>query len=181
MNQTLDTKHVIRQMETLTEDYLRHLEGYTLEQLQRKPRDDDWSLGQMYLHLIGTATYMQLRNLELCREGSANPRVTGNGKSEPGQNVFAMGGFPPIQIKVPASPEYTPQQPESIDQIRNGLLAVLDKMRAVEPQVGAIPTEHTVDHPRLGGLNALEWFSLVEMHYRHHLRQRERLSQFLAG
>jgi hypothetical protein len=28
-------------------------------------------------------------------------------------------------------------------------------------------------------LNATEWFAIVEMHYRHHLRQKERLDALL--
>ncbi|MFD1884912.1 DinB family protein [Paenibacillus wenxiniae] len=38
----------------------------------------------------------------------------------------------------------------------------------------------TVAHPRLGGLNAWEWFWLIEMHYRHHLHQQQRLEEAWA-
>jgi hypothetical protein len=38
-------------------------------------------------------------------------------------------------------------------------------------------TLRTVAHPRLGGLNAWEWFWLIEMHYRHHLHQQQRLEE----
>ncbi|MBT2770920.1 hypothetical protein J7J47_01565 [Halomonas sp. ISL-60] len=34
-------------------------------------------------------------------------------------------------------------------------------------------------HPGFGALNAKEWFLLIEMHYRHHLSQLERLKQNL--
>jgi hypothetical protein len=35
-------------------------------------------------------------------------------------------------------------------------------------------------HPAFGFLNAREWFHLIEMHFRHHLRQKKRLDRFLA-
>lgn len=173
-----NTQAALASLEALTENYLSFLEPYSLEQLQRQPSPDQWSLGQMYIHLIQTALYMQLRNIEACRDGTASAAAD---KTEAGQNVMALGSFPPVRIQVPPTPQYTPKQPESLEQIRAGLIDVLERMREIEPQLASIPEEATAAHPRLGGLNAKEWFVLAEMHYRHHLLQRERLQQFLAG
>ena len=151
-----------------------------MEELTRQPGEEDWSLGQMYQHLCNTALYMQIRGIEACKEGPGNPAVSGAAKSEAGASAFSMGSFPPIRIKVPASPQYTPGQPESKEKLRESFHTVLRRMRELEPDLAAIPAERTVAHPRLGGLNATEWFALVEMHYRHHLLQQERLVQFLA-
>jgi hypothetical protein len=131
----------------------------------------------MYLHLIRTALFMQLKNAEACREQETAAPSTG--KTEPGVEIFALGSFPPVRVRVPASPQYTPPQPESIEEIEHGLHAVIARMREVEPTLASIPEDRTVSHPRLGGLNALEWYALVEMHYRHHLLQKERLDSYL--
>ncbi|WP_438447171.1 DinB family protein [Gorillibacterium sp. sgz5001074] len=181
MNRTYDTQAILKQVETLTSDYIRTMESYSIEQLQLTPSDEDWSLGQMYLHLARTTQFMQVRNIVACREGSANPAVTGRGKTEPGEATFSQDGFPPVRIRVPASPQYTPPQPESKEEIRNALQAALELLCEVEPALAGIPPEYTVEHPRLGGLNAVEWFALAGMHYRHHLLQQERLEQFLAS
>ncbi|MGC5328690.1 DinB family protein, partial [Brevibacillus sp. SYSU BS000544] len=125
------------------------------------------------------AVYMQLRNIELCRKGEAGSVVINGAKSEAGAAVFGQGSFPPIRIQVPASPQYTPAQPESKEQIVEGLNMVLAKMKEMGPTLEEISPQMTVAHPRLGELNAKEWFSLVEMHYRHHLHQKDRLKQFL--
>lgn len=175
----MSTIETVNRMEEITNHYLQKLQNYSIEQLQLKPSEDEWSLGQMYLHLIQSALYMQLRNIELCRINQADSVVVGGTKSEAGEAVFTHGGFPPVQIKVPASPQYTPAQPESKEQIAKGLELVLSKMKEIEPVLKEISPLHTVAHPRLGALDATEWFQLVEMHYRHHLHQMERLESFL--
>jgi hypothetical protein len=36
-------------------------------------------------------------------------------------------------------------------------------------------------HPGLNYFNANEWFQFAEMHFRHHLRQKKRIEEFLKG
>ncbi|WP_307719592.1 DinB family protein [Paenibacillus chibensis] len=81
---------------------------------------------------------------------------------------------------MPPSPQYTPQQPESKEKLIQGLRTVIQRMKEAEPTLEKASKQHTVSHPSFGGLNAKEWFLLVEMHYRHHLLQLERLKQGLA-
>ncbi|SEG79807.1 DinB family protein [Paenibacillus sp. UNC499MF] len=171
---TLDT---LNRFEQLAETYIQELDNYSLEELTRKPDEDQWSLGQMYVHLIKSALYLHLPNMEACRTSSVTEEAAG--KTERGEAAFASGSFPPIRIQVPPSKEYSPLQPESKEQLADGLREVIRAMRAIEPSIAGIPAANTVGHPGFGGLNAVEWFSLVEMHYRHHLLQKERLDAFL--
>jgi len=172
----IDTKQTLHKLEETAQYYLNQLDQLTMEQLTYKTEETDWSLGQMYIHLINSALHMQLRNIELCRELKTNgsqPII--EGKSETGESIFALGSFPPDRIAVPPSPAYTPGQPTSKEQLVEGIQQVLKRMQEVEPTIAAIPAANLVAHPRLGGLNAIEWFALIEMHYRHHLLQNERL------
>ncbi|WP_019532801.1 DinB family protein [Paenibacillus ginsengihumi] len=176
----MNTKAALQSFEQVQETYLRALDRFDLEELTRVTAEDDWSIGQMYMHLIQSALYMQLRNAELC----GNPQEAaagGEGKTENGQAVFAAGSFPPIRIRVPADKQAAPPQPESKRQIVEGLHRVAERMRELEPTLDAIPPAQTVRHPALGALNAKEWFCLVDMHFRHHLRQLERLEAQLAA
>jgi len=175
----MNTKENLQQFEDIVNVYLKDLEGYNMDQLLLKPAEDQWSLGQMYIHLIQSAQYMTLRNIELCRVMDITPEIA-PAKSEMGNAVMSKGGFPPISIQVPPSKEYTPLQPESKEQIAQGLQLVVQKMREVESMLDTIPAHHTSPHPRLGGLTAVEWFYLTEMHYRHHLLQKKRLEDFYA-
>ncbi|WCN36546.1 DinB family protein [Aneurinibacillus uraniidurans] len=175
----MNTKESLSRLEELSAAYLQELEKFSIEQLMYKPSENEWSLGQMYMHVINSALYMQLRNVEACRNQIGQHVNTVEGKTEDGEAIFAQGSFPPIKIHVPSSKEYTPLQPESKEQVAAGLKQVLDQMRELEPTLAAIPLSYTVRHPRLGALHAKEWYMLVEMHYRHHLRQKEKIETWL--
>ncbi|WP_373293972.1 DinB family protein [Paenibacillus albidus] len=174
------TKDALQQFEETTAHYIHELDQFTLEQLKQKPSDNEWSIGQMVQHLINSALYMQLRNLDQCLVPSEEPQVTPAGKTEAGAAVFAQGSFPPIRIQVPPSPQYTPEQPESKEQLIQGLHTVIQRMKEIEPGLIQASKQNTVPHPSLGGLCAEEWFLLVEMHYRHHLLQLDRLKEGLV-
>ncbi|MFF2158133.1 DinB family protein [Paenibacillus chitinolyticus] len=176
-SQNLNTIDILNRFEQLTETYIHELENYSLEELTRKPEEDQWSLGQMYVHLIGSVLYRHLPIMEACRTSSGSEEAAG--KTESGVEAYARGSYPPIRIQIPPSKEYTPLQPESKEQLVSGLRDVISAMRAIQPTLVDIPTANTVTHPGFGELNAVEWFALVEMHYRHHLRQKERLDAFL--
>lgn len=179
----MKTTEVLQRFEQITNHYLEELNGFSLEQLKQRPSDNVWSLGQMYLHLINSALYMQLRNADSCMTISEDSVASAEVKTEAGKAVFDQGSFPPIRIQVPPSPQYTPQQPENKEQIIEGLNAVLRRMKeiALVPAFDKVRSQNVVPHPRLGGLNAKEWFMLVEMHYRHHLLQKDRLKELLVN
>lgn len=173
----MSTRKALQRFEESVSRYREELSEFSLEQLTRQPSPDDWSIGQMYMHLILATQYMQLANVEKCRLGK---EVTAGEKTDAGREVFLSGGFPPIRIKVPASPQYTPPQPVSKEQIEEGLNNVVTRMREVESTLEEISPVHKVEHPRFGALNASEWFLLIEMHFRHHFLQLDRLKNELG-
>lgn len=179
----MNNEEILNSFEELNNHYMETLAGYTLEELRRKPAADEWSLGQMYAHLIQSARHMQLGNaMKLMSPDASGQGPAGTtGKSTLGEMIYASGAFPPQRVHVPPSPQYTPQQPESHEQLREGLEAVSGLMKEVMALLPESDDQRTVEHPRFGGLNAREWFALVEMHYRHHLLQEERLVQFLGN
>lgn len=93
----------------------------------------------------------------------------------------AIRHLPPVKIKVPDSPEYTPTTPESTEEVKVRLQLLTAKMREIEPSVAGIPRDRKVPHPAFGYLSAIEWFQLVPMHFRHHLRQKQELDDFLVS
>ncbi|HZG18264.1 MAG TPA: DinB family protein [Candidatus Bathyarchaeia archaeon] len=176
----MNTKEIVTHFEELANQYMQELEPWDMDQLIRKPSDEAWSLGQLYVHLIQSALYLHLPNAVAC--SSKAPGTTlGGQKTERGAAAYTLGSFPPIKIHVPASEQYTPRQPESKEQLREGLEQVIGKMKELESDIREASADHTLPHPGLGHLNAVEWFSLVEMHYRHHLRQLASLKELLAA
>jgi hypothetical protein len=175
----MNTTETLQRFEEVMNHYLEELNGFSMEQLKRQPSENEWSIGQMYLHLINATLYMHLRNVDQCMTQNEDSIVSQGEKTEAGQAVFDQGGFPPVRIQVPPSPQYTPGQPESKDQLVQGLKTVMQQMKEIEPKLETAPLHNTVSHPRLGALNAKEWYMLIEMHYRHHLLQKDRLKKEL--
>ncbi|OAB34855.1 hypothetical protein PMSD_13925 [Paenibacillus macquariensis subsp. defensor] len=175
----MNTTEALAHFEENANYYLQELNGYSIEQLVSQPHENEWSMGQMILHLINSSTNMSLRNIDYCLTQDDNSVVSKGEKTEAGQALMDQGGFPPIRIQVPASPQYTPGQPESKEQLVQGLNTVISRMKEVESTIEQASLHNTVAHPRFGGLNAKEWFMLVEMHFRHHLLQWDRLKQSL--
>ncbi|MCR8642828.1 DinB family protein [Paenibacillus sp. N1-5-1-14] len=173
---TTSITQTVAQFEETLNHYLQELDKYSLEQLTKVVDEEEWSLGQMYLHLINSANNMQLRNAEECLEQSGNAALFTGEQSEGWQTMQKIGGFPPIAIKVPASPMHTPPQPESKEQIVQGLNTVLVRMKEVAAKLDGADLSYTVAHPRLGPLHALDWFNILEMHYRHHLLQKAKIT-----
>lgn len=175
----MNTTEVLQRFEETVQVYLQELDGFSMEELKYRQVADEWSIGQMYQHLIQSALSMHLRNIELCLNPTGDAPASPTGKTEQGMAIFEQGSFPPIRIQVPPSPQYTPEQPATKEQLMQGLDTVIQRMRQTEPKLGEASLQHTVPHPRFGGLHAQEWFLLIEMHYRHHFRQLNRLKQTL--
>ncbi len=173
------TEEALQGFETTVGRYLSELEELTMDHLLHKPDQDEWSIGQMYMHLIQSAQFMHLNNVDQCLAGSEATLSLKAAKTEQGKAAFELGSFPPIRIRVPASPQYTPKQPDSKEQLAEGLHSVVERMKRTEPALAQAPEENKINHPAFGALNAQEWFLLVEMHYRHHLLQLERLLHHL--
>ncbi len=162
----------------LIDRWQQALDGYEFEQLLKKPEPDSWSLGQVYMHLIQATLDFQLKAIERCLQSDANCKKRKNFK---GFLIFHLiGGFPPVKIKTPSSREYTPKQPESKEEITKGMEKSKKELADILPRLEREDQGGKVAHPALSFLQAKEWFQLIEMHFRHHLRQKAELDQFLA-
>lgn len=166
------------QFEKTARFWLVSLNDYTEEQFARQP-EGQWSIGQVYFHLVVGTERFHLRACRKCLEHRGE--IVEGGKTLPGKIVFLLGSFPPAKIHVPPSEDYTPKPPQSRAEMREGLLRLIEMMRALAPQIDHAPPVQKWKHPALGMLNAEEWYRLIEMHFRHHLWQKKRLDKFLAN
>ncbi|ETT29896.1 hypothetical protein C161_27969 [Paenibacillus sp. FSL R5-192] len=173
------TTEVLKSFETAVERYLAELNKLDMGSLLKKQSEEEWSIGQMYVHLIQSALFLHLHNIEQCLSSEDSTLNSGEEKTELGRRVFELGQFPPVPIKVPASPQYTPQPSESMESLIDGLHMVVKRMRSTESLLYQASVNNKIRHPRLGALNAQEWFLLIEMHYRHHFLQLDRLKSNL--
>lgn len=150
------------------------LKGYSEEEITENGTVDDWSIGQVYLHLINSTLQFHGKQIEVCVESKNNAAKRKNFK---GFMVYTiLGKFPPVKIRVPASDEYTPVAPVSKKEVEEGLIKVLEMME-VWSELLASDLGGKTPHPGFGYLSAKEWFRLIPMHWAHHLRQKKEIDQ----
>ncbi|WP_317851404.1 DinB family protein [Neobacillus bataviensis] len=153
----------------LINSYKNELQNYSLEQLRYKSEEAVWSIGQMYDHLILVA-HEYLDNSETCATLKDEQPL---GKTEFGEHLFKIGGFPPIKIKLPDELNTPPNNLDS--ELISRMDQVILRLRQWESKVDHINPNYKVKHGGFGWLNAREWYDLVGMHFRHHLRQKDEL------
>ncbi|HSP21349.1 MAG TPA: DinB family protein [Planococcus sp. (in: firmicutes)] len=153
----------------------KDLNNYSLEQLKHIQRDGVWSIGQMYDHIILVA-HEYLDNMEAC---AALNEEKPFGKTSFGDQLFKDGGFPPIKIRLPDEMNAAPDNSGSKEKLKGRMEEVIQRLSQWESKVDGVNPNYKVEHGGFGWLNAREWYDLVEMHSRHHLRQKEELESYI--
>ncbi|MDO3410576.1 DinB family protein [Saccharibacillus sp. CPCC 101409] len=157
------------------ERYKRELDRYTLEQLRYQSEPDVWSVGQMIVHVIGVADeYMG--HMQTCADARYEEP---GGKSETGEIVFLEKSWPDVRVKLDEPVNDTPN-PRSKAELIDELDRVIRELNEWEARLPAVNPSGKVRHGWFGWLNAREWFELIDIHSRHHLRQQARLDEKLA-
>ncbi len=162
----------------IMQSYIDALDRYSDEQFAAQPDEAEWSLGQMYQHLYEANTYFFLANVKRCLEKRKGQE--GGEMTAAGVNVYKYNSFPPIKVKRPVAAN----SPEPIAQDRNTYKALyaqtlhegLAWAEALSQDDGTYKTEHF----RFGWLNGAEWLQGLEIHARHHLRQRQEREKWLG-
>lgn len=162
------------------------LKDYNSVQFKHRPTPTTWSIGQVYAHILGGAHQFFFDHVEKCLKGE---KTENGSKKLPGRLIFLLGSFPPIRIRMPEAIQkripkefstemYQPKIKE-VQPILDMLPGQLEKWRKkIEEEYD--PTRKR-KHPALGYLDALEWYELNEMHFRHHLRQKKRIDAVLRA
>ncbi|MFE1245202.1 DinB family protein [Fictibacillus sp. NPDC058756] len=157
----------------LIETYKSDLQNYSIEQLRHIPEAGVWSLCQMYDHLILVA-HEYLDQVESCAAACEEQKF---GKTEFGEKLFRNGGFPPIKIRLPDEMNAPPNNSETNEELIRRIDQVIERMKDWEGKVDTINPNYKIKHGGFGWLNAREWYDLIGMHFRHHLRQKSELEQ----
>ncbi|WP_406687855.1 DinB family protein [Rossellomorea vietnamensis] len=158
---------------TLIETYKGFLQAYSPEQLRYIPETGVWSIGQMYDHLLVVA-HEYLDSVEACALAGGEQT---DGKTEFGEYLFNLGGFPPIKIQLPPELNAPPDNTKTKEDMRRELDQLMERMKELEMKLDEINPNSKQKHGGFGWLNAQEWFDLVGIHFRHHLRQKYELDE----
>ena len=155
--------------------WMSGLESLTLNQLLVKPDDRSWSLGQVYGHLVEeTNWYNGQIIISLDDIEHANIPMTIKA-----QNFFKNGSFPNERILGDPLIAENVKQPISVNKLKSDLKEMKSCTNKIWDKMKQASSYGKSEHPGMGYLNCFEWLQYSEMHMRHHLRQKDRIEDFL--
>ncbi|KIO74572.1 hypothetical protein TH53_25665 [Pedobacter lusitanus] len=142
------------------------------DQFQLTPPIGGWSYSEVYSHIFDLSL-LSLGEIEKC--------IQGEGKIKPTAFVVKMilflGSFPPkAKYKVPKALQGREQKitkAAAADFIEK----FLEQLNIVYSQLHLADSAIKTRHPRLGYLNARQWFRFTEIHLNHHLKQLKRIEK----
>ena len=160
-----------RSLLAYVETYSNFLETLTEEEFQRSPAADVWSYAEVYSHIF-QANLGSLVAAEKCINRTAEE--TSSRINWLAALILLLGRFPPGKIK---APERIAAMVKKIskEEARNLIVKFRSRLIQVAPNVSKAAANRKIRHPRLGLLNAVQWFRFIQIHTKHHLKQLQRI------
>ncbi|SDL74188.1 DinB family protein [Siphonobacter aquaeclarae] len=155
--------------------WIGFLDHYTLAQLQYRPSEEAWSLGQVYVHLIEDTEYFVEQIITAMGSGTEHATEPMHPEAK---RFFAANAFPDLKIENPYNRLDLPQ-PASTEELRVRLVRIRDRVNGLTEEPAFSTSVGKTAHPGLRYFSAQEWLQFAEMHLRHHLRQKDRISGML--
>jgi len=150
------------------------LERYSFTELCLKPSATSWSIGQLYRHLINDANFY-IEQIEVCIRSNDHSNEQA---SSAGREMLTNNEFPNELIEGDPANALIPQ-PESKEKLIQDLLILKQEMNKVAGMIKETSFHGKTRHPGLNYFSAAEWLQFADMHFRHHLRQKKRIDEFL--
>ena len=174
ISKPLSIKVAIEDFNRTIDFWIRQLEQYTLAQLCIKPSPTRWSLGQLYRHLIDDARYY-IGQIKIC---VASNQHSNEEASSAAKEMLRNNTFPDEVIMGAPSNAHIPQ-PENKGHLMNDLVSLKAEMEDAACLISDSPFCGKTKHPGFHYFSAKEWLQFADMHFRHHLRQKKRIDNFL--
>lgn len=165
---------VLTQFNNTISAWIHFLNNYTLEQLHQAPRPGSWSLGQVYTHIIDDTRYQvaQMQTALLTKEHE------GEEMHPDAKKMFANNSFPDRLIEGPGTNQVI-RQPGSKQEVMQALVQIKNEVNEAWQAIDQNEPTGKTRHPGLLFFSALEWLQFMEMHMRHHFRQKKRIDEVL--
>ncbi len=165
----------MRDLNTTITTWIEALNAYTYAQLCTQLAAGSWSLGQVAMHLIAdTNFYLEQVRICLTTNDHALEEASAAAKT-----MFRQDAFPDEKIVGAPGHAYM-SQPDSIEQLLQAFGHIKQEMQALQVLIDQSTFQGKTRHPGLGYFSAADWLQFADMHFRHHIRQQNRIAQFLA-
>ena len=156
---------------------LKELEYYGENQFKRKTEVSDWTIGQFYHHIIQGSYDYHFKAIRNCLKNEGGDFK--GSKNIFGFFVFLNGGYP-LLVKYKGLPGYVPAQIENIAKAKDLMYGYLKEMQKLALEIDKSGSgKYKVKHRKLGRLTAMEWYKLIVMHQKHHLKQKKKIDKIL--
>lgn len=154
--------------------WIHALEGYEFDELITKPSPDQWSLGQVYMHLLDDTRYY-LEQIEICVKSNDHM----SDEAVPfARTMLTNNEFPDTLLK--GAPDHSSMpQPASKEQLLRDFIKLKADLNNAVNVISESLFHGKTKHPGFNYFNANEWLQFADMHFRHHLRQKRRIDEFL--
>ncbi|HWZ15510.1 MAG TPA: DinB family protein [Mucilaginibacter sp.] len=161
-------------IEAALDSYRSQLDLIPDDVFQTTPAAGGWSFAEVYSHIL-MATLGSTIGLEKCANGCP---PTEDGLTFLGRLMMFTGSFPPIKTKLPAAvAAKMPVSKISKEEAKNLLIKCRKRVDDAVMLVKSAPPDSRYKHPRLGMLNAKQWFKFIRIHLEHHLKQLRRIKK----
>ncbi|HEY2583565.1 MAG TPA: DinB family protein [Mucilaginibacter sp.] len=162
-------------IEAALDDYRMQLDIIPDELFTVTPPGGGWSYAEVYSHILKTTLGSSI-NVERCANGTSEP--TKKGPTFIGRLMMLTGKFPPVSIKVPkAVADKMPVEKINKEEAKNLIIKCRKRIIGVMPLIKRSSPDSRSKHPRLGMLNAHQWFKFIRIHALHHLEQLARIQK----
>jgi len=159
------------------QEYSRFLENVSEEEFLISPQEGVWSYSEVYSHIF-QANLVSLTAAEKCIYGTGEKSL--KKIHWMAGIILFIGRFPPGKIKAPARIAAMVKK-ISKEEARNLIQKFNAQLELVGPKIHEAPLFQKMKHPRLGFLNAPQWFRFIEIHTLHHEKQLHRISKMLKA
>ncbi|SOE20594.1 DinB superfamily protein [Spirosomataceae bacterium TFI 002] len=173
---TLSTSVVEKSLIEVYQFYIEKLETFNEDEFNFKQSPEIWSIAEMYDHVCKSSSHFFLANLVRCleeRKGQVGGEMNKNG-----ENVISYNSFPPMKFKQPASTIPAKTETGSKEDYNKYLTSLLESVKSTVSKIPETPSEYKTFHPAFDWLNSHEWFQMLEIHTKHHLRQLKELEGY---
>lgn len=161
-------------IEDALDKYRAQLDLISDEQFTETPPGGGWSYAEVYSHIL-QATLGSTIALERCTHDNCKP--TSKKLNVLGNMVMLLGRFP-VKVKVPPkTDDKMPALKISKEEAKNLLVKCRKRIEVTSPLIEDSLPGSRHKHPRLGMLNAKQWFKFIRIHLVHHLKQLNRIEK----
>ncbi|MBV8389922.1 MAG: DinB family protein [Mucilaginibacter sp.] len=150
-------------------DYARRLNATPEDKFSATPPSGGWSYAEVYAHILKTSIGIT-GAIDQCNRKELPPSK--KGLSPIGIFMLGFERFPPFKVK---QPEEIGEQ-FSVGKISRheaaALLKTLQKeLDHIAADLASAEPQYRFSHPRMGMLNAQQWYKFIRIHTLHHLKQ----------